>query len=1313
MDKPPSTITTSESSRTSSGGSSSDSSSIPSDTSTTKLTRQRKHAWKYVNPTDENQTLVDAKGTTWYFCAKCVCKFTKTKGFYNKTHSTKDHKAKFSPSSASSSDSSSSSSSDYPSIDMAALAAKVAGGSDGAQGNLSSVEEGGSLSPDDSTSLDPTDDLEYTGVWCTEDVFLSPIYDDVTCNFVSITRVSDSSSSLEESSLYPLEENMHYDTAFDVTTECSLLEDQQEQPLQHTINGDALLEEPPFSVSEEPVFFDCLSLAEFSSPTEEVYFDCSSVESSSSPLDSTIPFDVFQFTDHELFINEDPQLLNDDLTDFYDALESADDPFYDAFQVFPTLDQPVTSASWAVSFATLLLTPLCMGWSSTSIFFFFISALLWDTLEYFVTPSPSRPQTSRRLHRLLIKRPNYLYSYPRRWVMLSCFMLLSSISHPFSTIIPSILGNHQRITSLSYMVDFSPGTFHQYNRIRFSGVYHLATLNCTCQQHDFSSCPSKPTTILPASTPSTDTLPPTGAPPPFDPFYFDDLDLPTYEINCDYDLSSSVQSDVELSVKAHNAVMGTTAFKPFDPDNGRFAVIFDSGASRAISGHKEDFCTPIKPLPTPLKLGGMANGLDIMGMGQVKWSFCTGTETIVIRTTCYYVPGTKARLISPQRLFNAKAGVTGLFTCSETEATLQLNDLPVLSICYDLHNHLPIGQGRNHSDVVLNLAINDDENQNLSIPRKLLLLWHCRFGHHDMRYVQSILRKEPFTSTKFMAASCADIPTCAICQYAKAHRSSTKGKTDQVDKTADGSVKGAYLKPGAGVSVDHFESRLKGRTYTSFGKTTSEQYKGGCIFVDHMSGMIHIEHQLGFSSTESIRAKQSFEAMCLQHGVVVEDYLADNGVFKSKDFVKHLFEHNQRVNYCGVNAHHQNGVAERNIQTVSEMARALLLHASAHWSQGIEPSLWPMAVDYAVYLFNHLPNDKGFSPIELFTGETMPKHHLKDLHVWGCPVYVLDPTLQAGKKLPRWEPRSRRGVFLGYSPVHSSNVPLILNIKTGSISPQYHVVFDDTFSSVTSITTDSDPPSFWNDLQLLDRVHRIPLDNDANMSLEPEWLSPDEQQRLQREHVCNEQVHNRVQHQELPSTTIDYPSDAVQSSNKDPPSITEATSSSNTEGSPKDELSPSSTPITDESSTSIIDDSSSSLPSSPATRPSRSNTQRDFYHSNPEYWLLPVLDNANNYQQEQLAYQVFQSADTLTNCVECSDTRAYLASTKKKDPDIPSFFEAMQSPESMEWIKAMKIEIKTLVEGRTWKRIDRSTVPKDANGVLYPVLKGTWAFKLK
>jgi hypothetical protein len=80
-----------------------------------------------------------------------------------------------------------------------------------------------------------------------------------------------------------------------------------------------------------------------------------------------------------------------------------------------------------------------------------------------------------------------------------------------------------------------------------------------------------------------------------------------------------------------------------------------------------------------------------------------------------------------------------------------------------------------------------------------------------------------------------------------------------VNEERDGALKSEQLGPGVCMSVDHFESRLLGRTVDLFGKPSSDKYKGGCIFVDHSNGYQHVEHQLGFSAIDTIWAKQSYE----------------------------------------------------------------------------------------------------------------------------------------------------------------------------------------------------------------------------------------------------------------------------------------------------------------------------------------------------------------------------------------------------------------------------------------------------------------------
>ena len=107
-----------------------------------------------------------------------------------------------------------------------------------------------------------------------------------------------------------------------------------------------------------------------------------------------------------------------------------------------------------------------------------------------------------------------------------------------------------------------------------------------------------------------------------------------------------------------------------------------------------------------------------------------------------------------------------------------------------------------------------------------------------------------------------------------------------------------------------------------------------------------------------------------------------------------------------------------------------------------------------------------FDPEDLFTGSTTSIHTLKHIHVFECSAYVLDPVLQTGNKLLRCKPRSHRGVFGGFRTRHSSDGTLILNLQTRIISPQYHVIFDNIFTTAEFIIEDKDPPIFWNNIDL-------------------------------------------------------------------------------------------------------------------------------------------------------------------------------------------------------------------------------------------------------
>ena len=62
----------------------------------------------------------------------------------------------------------------------------------------------------------------------------------------------------------------------------------------------------------------------------------------------------------------------------------------------------------------------------------------------------------------------------------------------------------------------------------------------------------------------------------------------------------------------------------------RQPVIFDTGASLAITPDKSDFDGTLSVPKGDLRLGGMAIGLKIEGMGAVTWTFSKGVSDEVV-----------------------------------------------------------------------------------------------------------------------------------------------------------------------------------------------------------------------------------------------------------------------------------------------------------------------------------------------------------------------------------------------------------------------------------------------------------------------------------------------------------------------------------------------------------------------------------------------------------------------------------------------------------------------------------------------------------
>ena len=66
-------------------------------------------------------------------------------------------------------------------------------------------------------------------------------------------------------------------------------------------------------------------------------------------------------------------------------------------------------------------------------------------------------------------------------------------------------------------------------------------------------------------------------------------------------------------------------------------------------------------------------------------------------------------------------------------------------------------------------------------------------------------------------------------------------------------------------------------------------------------------------------------------------------------------KYDQDISFCGVNVHHQNGVAERHIRTIVEKGHTNFLHTATKWPHTVPTELWTYAVNYSVYQWNNTP----------------------------------------------------------------------------------------------------------------------------------------------------------------------------------------------------------------------------------------------------------------------------------------------------------------------------------------------------------------------
>ena len=339
-------------------------------------------------------------------------------------------------------------------------------------------------------------------------------------------------------------------------------------------------------------------------------------------------------------------------------------------------------------------------------------------------------------------------------------------------------------------------------------------------------------------------------------------------------------------------------------------------------------------------------------------------------------------------------------------------------------------------------------------PHQLWMHWHQRLNHLGIGRMLEMAKSGLLPKCLLKIRP----PKCSACLLGKATRRPwrTKGPIPHI-KTPN--VNG----PGDCVSVDQLQSTSPGLIGQLKGFITKRRYHYATIFVDHYSSLSFVFLQETSNMEETLKAKAAFESFCAKHGVVVKHWHADNGRFAENGWLNSCTTKQQTISFCGVNAHHQNGYAERRIRDLQEASRTALIGAKRRWPDAINEHLWPYALRAACHTHNcTVSKVTNKIPMHEFS-QVEDASDLKHFHSFGCPVYVLDGELQQGNRRTqhKWNERARIGVNLGPSPKHGKSVHLVLNLLTGFVSPQFHMVFDDSWDTTRRGSDAMIPKSLW------------------------------------------------------------------------------------------------------------------------------------------------------------------------------------------------------------------------------------------------------------
>ena len=378
----------------------------------------------------------------------------------------------------------------------------------------------------------------------------------------------------------------------------------------------------------------------------------------------------------------------------------------------------------------------------------------------------------------------------------------------------------------------------------------------------------------------------------------------------------------------------------------------DSGASHHMTGNESLL---LEAIPDDSVIIRTASGRNLRS--ESKGTIWIGDENF---HGVIYVPSLKYNLLSVSKL--VEQGYTIKFDedkCRITYGTLEIIDGVKHNNLWALNklNSNYYGNGK----AMINVNLKDSA------------LIHSRFGHVSDRKITRSLGLSPKS-----VQNC----DCLTCAQGKARKSSFPKRREN--------------PPNAILKEMHSDI---------YGPIRCPTYQGGRYFV------IFVDYYSRFKWTYILIAKSDiYEAfkLCLNEAQFVTGeklkclHSDDAPEYSDKFHRKFLMDNGIHQRTTAANSQSQNGLSERSIGSIVNIARCLLIDSN------LPPIFWGDAIKHATLISNIVINDTN-DRIPWNEIYKRPFDYKKDLKVFGCIVEVKNED----KQLSKLAPKTRRGLFLG------------------------------------------------------------------------------------------------------------------------------------------------------------------------------------------------------------------------------------------------------------------------------------------------------------